>query len=195
MAHPDILPNAVLDEVAKQIGTRLASVGTVEKLRTARVELAESFSVWMLGLEPIARRDENINRLPRDTGLYHHQIAYNGRGEAYARSAPSRPGVELRVLEEISESTLAVRTAAAIDWIDEHIKDDPLVRLLVVPSYFLHAFWLHYPRADKILVVDRPVEYELLRYDVLYDFRELFHMLANEKPVQGLPPAPREAAQ
>jgi hypothetical protein len=43
---------------------------------------------------------------------------------------------------EIAKSPIAEKIDEAVEWIDQNAKGDPLVRLLMIPSYFLTAFWL-----------------------------------------------------
>ena len=75
--------------------------------------------------------------------------------------------------------------------VDQNVTGDPLVRLLVVPAYFLHTFWLEGDDGGKILVVHKPDQYTQLQYETLYTPREFLELLAQLPYVAGIPtPSP-----
>jgi hypothetical protein len=58
--------------------------------------------------------------------------------------------------------------------------DDPLVRLLICPAFYVHAFWLVGKGTSHILVVDMPNQFTHLKYTTLYPPREFLENLARE---------------
>jgi hypothetical protein len=141
------------------------------------------------------------------TGQWHHQVRYGGRAQAFARSvqdlsgnsavanpvvASSADPPEARNAGEaevtaLFASTLAERIDQAVDWIDQNVTGDPLVRLLIAPAYYLHALWLTEDGRDQLLVVDRPESMAAFQYQTLYDGVAFLRQFSTYPPVQGLP--------
>jgi hypothetical protein len=191
VAHPDALPVDTVKAIADQIGQRLASVATPAQLAAPAgprgPELGETFSVWLLGLDAVTKSHEAIEKLAIQTGRWHHQVRYGGRAQAFARSLPVGPKPDDWSVTQLFESRVAERIDAAIDWVDQNVLGDPLVRLLVMPAYHLHAFWLVDEKTSQLLVVDMPDSYTRLRCKTLYSPKEFLDNLAQEQHAQGVP--------
>lgn len=192
MAHSDTLPIDTAKAIASQVGQRLASVATPARLAAPAgppgPDLGETFSVWVLGLDAVTRSHEDISKLAVQTGRWHHQIRYGGRPQAFARSVPTGPKPDDWAVTQLFESRVAERIDEAVDWVDQNVQGDPLVRLLIMPAYYLHAFWLVEPDQSQLLVVDMPDGYTRLKYKTLYDPKIFLDHLAQEQHAQGIPP-------
>jgi hypothetical protein len=120
------------------------------KRRRPPFELGETFSVFTLSLDRIEegqRTGVDLFYLAQDTGRYHHQLAYHGQPAGFARTtSENAAGMDVC---QLYVSALAKHIDDAINWLDEFEKKDqayaafnPLVRLLFIPSYQTHVFWL-----------------------------------------------------
>jgi hypothetical protein len=183
MAHADMFPNEVLDSIVEQIGSRLSLPPGA-----GPSEVRETFSIWMLGLDATTKPDEPIGKLAKPTGRWHHQISVGGRSSAFARSMPLGPApTDWSVTQTSTHSDIAEAIDKTIDWIDKNVKRDPLTRLLIVPAYFIHAFWLDYGETSSILIAHMPEQYTKLRYETLYTPKEFLELLAQEPHASGVP--------
>ena len=120
-------------------------------------ELGESFALYSLGPDDIERGlagGGDLTQLARATGRWHHQIKVDKKAVGFARSAcEGEADFEVR---QIYLSELAKYVDEAITWIDDYeaknpydAEADPVVRLLTVPAYQVHAFWLCRPGAEE----------------------------------------------
>ncbi len=183
MAHADPFPNDILKSVAEQIGPRLLLPPGAPP-----AQLRETFSVWSLGLDATTRPKEPIAKLAQPTGRWHHQVSIGNRARAFARSMPLGPAAADWSVSQITpDSPIAEAIDKAIDWVDQNVPGDPLVKLLVVPAYYLHAFWLKTDDADQVLVVHKPDQYTRLKYETLYTPRKFLELLAQEPHASGIP--------
>src|SRR5262245_20890226 len=142
MAHADALPQGVIDNVASQVGAEAGKGLGAAVLQSKTMELTESFSLWALGADVVAKTYADLAQLARQTGRWHHQIKIDGKAQAFARSMPLGPDAANWSLRELFRSEIAGKIDEAIAWVDTNVTGDPLVRLLVAPAYQLHAFWL-----------------------------------------------------
>lgn len=174
-------------------------------------ELVETFAVWTLdarALAPVSGRGaakksgakksgakgNSLRAFARPTGRWHHQIKVGGRAAAFARSSGPRLKLDSASLRGLFVSPLARKIEAAIDWIDENEPEerdgvrDPVVRLLVVPSHQLHAFWLFDERegTSEVFVVDAPPRLDATGRGGLIDEREFLDLLRRSRAVRGL---------
>ncbi len=181
MAHTELLPEAVLNTVASQVGKLLPRVVGRQKLADAQIELGETFPVWMLGANATTRTDEDIGRLAMQTGRWHHQVRFGGKAEAFARSIPLGADHSSWDVREFFESEIAKAIEEAITWVDRNTKGNPEVRLLIVPAYYLHAFWLLENGTNQVLVIDMPKQFTHLQRKKLYTPKEFLEALAKEQ--------------
>jgi hypothetical protein len=146
--------------VAFNIG---AVIGRVLGQLDGRKVLTETIRIWSLpadlsGVDPFTQ----LSSLAFDTGYWHHQIHVNGHPRAYARSVQLGPLPEQWSVRQLFVSQLAQRIDDGISWLDLALADDDsLVRLLVAPTYQLHAFWLLHRSGDSVVVLDKPDSFEL----------------------------------
>ena len=89
-------------------------------------------------------------------------------------------------VREMFESEIARKIDDAIEWVDQNVKGDPLVRLLVVPAYHLHAFWLKEGNASQVLVVHMPQGFAKLQTGKLYGSKDFLEALAQEQHIVGI---------
>jgi hypothetical protein len=188
MAYVDTLPNDVIDHVASEIGAKAGLLVLRETIRAEQtLELTESFAVWILGADPDTKPSMDLSQLARQTGRWHHQIKIDGKPEAFARSMPLGPRAADWSVRQLFTSPIAERLDEAIDWVYHNVQEgDPLVRLLVVRAWHLHAFWLVEDENSRILVVDAPSSYTKLQYGKLYTSREFLETLAQEQHIIGI---------
>lgn len=185
MAHADNLANDILDSVAAQIDDLLPTSVGAQVLKNTPVEMGESFGVWSLGADVI-HGNADLSKLVTQTGRWHHQIRFGGKAGAFARSIALGPDAANWSVTQLYESDLAAKIDEATDWIDQNVKDDPVVRLLIVPAYHLHAFWIFDGTDSRVLVVDMPNQFSQLQYRQLYSSKEFLESLAKEQHVIGV---------
>lgn len=186
MASVQPLPAEVLDFVAKQIGTRLSERATRAIKSGEPIEIGESFPIWMVGVSSL--NEESLEESAFHTGYWHHQIRHGDRVLEFAKSRPLGPSADDWRLEEVVESPIAERIDRAIQWIDDTVREDEPVRLLVIPAYFVHAFWIGRDWYTRILLIDRPESLSGLEHDRLYSWPEFQHILSGQPHVVGIPP-------
>ncbi|MDQ1728922.1 MAG: hypothetical protein QOD33_1047 [Pyrinomonadaceae bacterium] len=170
----------------------------VAPIREPAFELEEtSFAVYMLSEEKLNRAiNSGMDLSYRDfwnTRRCHHQIKTNGVPTGYARSARLDDGSTN--ISQLLVSDLARAFDAAIAWLNqfeadnpEYVKTNPLVRVLVVPAYHVHAFWLFHEASGRsdMLVIDAPTEMAQLNGDRLLSSREFLNAFAGVSPKSGL---------
>ena len=181
-----------VDVIAGQLAESLAQVIGASIHDSVRVELAETFSVWMLGLDRLSHGSDDLATLASETGRWHHQIRIDYRTEAFARSRPTGKGDSNWRITEVFQSDLARKIDASVTWIDEKLEGDPLVRLLTIPAYHLTAFWLSAEAGNQVLIVDAPAYYSDLQSDhqvltqqAFFDkLRSLSHIEGRNEPIR-----------
>ncbi|MBI3467662.1 MAG: hypothetical protein HY000_32030 [Planctomycetes bacterium] len=191
MAIFDPLSEADRQEVAQRIGEWIATTPKFADKRGRKIELGESFQVWMLALDQIARLDVPLIHLVRDTRRWHHQIRIDGRTEANARTARSdKPEAGWKMMR-LTASGMTQQIDKAIDWLDENAQDAYLVRLLEIPSYQAETFWLQNDEQSFLLLIHIPRVYHALKYKHLYPAAEFLSILSQMPPAEGalIPPA------
>lgn len=132
--------------------------------------VGETFELWTLTEADLWKPWGRLASVATRTGHLHHQIHLIRQHDAkstdhFARSTQRvghRRNHETNV-SLVMASHLAGKIAAAISWIDQNKKlvdedgpDEPLARLLAVPSRLIHALWLADSLSDRILIVDQP---------------------------------------
>lgn len=171
-------------------------------------ELVETFAVWTLdaraltrgrgaakksGAKKSAAKSDRLSAHARATGRWHHQIRVGGIAAAFARSSGAKLELDSASPSGLFVSPLAGKVEEAIDWIDENEPEgrdgarDPVVRLLVVPSHQLHAFWLldEGEGTSEALVIDAPARFGAPARRLLGE-GEFLELLRRSRPVRGL---------
>lgn len=136
----------------------------------------------------------SLRAAARETGRWHHQIKVGGRAAAFARSSGAQLGLDHVSLRGLFVSPLAEKIEEAVGWIDANEPGgrggarDPVVRLLVVPSHQLHAFWLFDERegTSEVLVIDAPARLAPAGPRRLLGEGEFLELLRGARPVRGL---------
>lgn len=186
MAHSDSLPQDVIDTVAAQLSAAASKTLGAAVLQHQAIELTESFSLWSIAADAIINPNAELAHIATQTGRWHHQVKTNGKATAFARSVPLGADAKSWSLRETFESDIAAQIDLAIDWIDANAKGDPLVRLLVVPAFQVHAFWLVEGNDSSILVVDAPEIYQRLKRNGLMSASEFLDAIRGEQHVSGV---------
>src|SRR2546423_1708193 len=130
MAQTELLPEAVLNTVAGQVSKLLPMVVGLRKLANTRIDMGETFPVWMLGADAVTHLDKDIAQVAVQTGRWHHQVRFSGKAEAFARSIPLGADHSSWDVREVFQSDIAKEIDDAITWVDQHVKGDAQVRLL-----------------------------------------------------------------
>ena len=180
-------------------------------------EMSETFVVCTLSLDRLEegqRTGVDLFYLAQETGRWHHQIVCNGRPAGFARTTSENvAGMDVC---QLYVSPLARHIDDAIDWLDEFEKKNPdyaafnpLVRLLFIPSYQTHAFWLirdpegllrrlgsrdlgavgispEQPQVTSdVLIIDAPPYLSPLRPLTMLTSRDLLDALREKQPLGG----------
>ena len=206
MAYTVELTDQQKQSIAQQIGGKLAPPVSPMSLAPGAAppvqEVTESFPVWIVDDRISAAPGGSLNLLrsgAQDTGTFHHNIAVvssaPGGAEqsvvASARSIIHGPGGTPKV-EAITVPPPGnnlprwIRNAAY--WVQTNAPGNPLVRLLIIPSKYMHCFWLSYPDKDSVVVIDMPESFTHLEYRHIYDSEDFFDRLQKEPKIGGLGP-------
>jgi hypothetical protein len=160
----------------------------------AGFQLGESFVVYMLDAQTIQSAEslgQDLSQLVSPTDRQHHQLKVDQQPVAFARSDMSENNAVCQLLV----SDLAQDVQDAMVWIDEfedaHLEYSqtlPLVRLLAVPAYNVHAFWVFKTTeyVSDVLVVSAPTWLEKLEKRRLYSTREFLQAFYGKQPITGL---------
>jgi hypothetical protein len=109
-------------------------------------------------------------------------------GAARSRFDATSKGYKVEAITQTdSDDDLPRWIRNAAYWIEEHAAGDPFVRLLMIPSRYMHCLWLAYPDKDCVVVVDMPAKFTHLEHRRIYASEEFFALLQQEPPVRGLP--------
>ena len=207
MARFESVPKAVLQSVAGQIGQKLVNLNLLEPTPpgaepVATAETAESFAVWMMGKDALADPSIDLRRLAKPTGTWHHQIRKvtqpppgssapaNVSSPAFARSTPFGPeAVDWSVIG-VFANEFAETIDRGIRWLEgnDHLfEGNPIVRLLVLPAFYTHAFWLiNEGRESQVLPIELPSSFRILKPFQLNGSRCFLEALINEPLVEGI---------
>jgi len=188
MARTEKLPDAVLDTVASQIGSLYPSLTRDPNLLQQPAELAETFSIWLLRAEDVIKETTRISNLALNTGRWHSQVRIGGKALVAARSVPLGADPKDWQVKQIFEGEFAEGVDEAIKWIDEHVTDDPLVRVLEVPAFQITALWLVGDTEDHVVVARVPSGSTYLQRSKLYSSDEFLQALRKERLIVGIHP-------
>jgi hypothetical protein len=184
MARPDQLPLDVRKVLASQIGPQVASLLPPDDWQRKKVELSESFSVWLLPLNALAQPKNDLAALSIERGDWHHQIKVEGKALAFARSRPMGADPASWKVTEFYPANLAESIDQGIIWVDANVKEDWLVRLLVVPAFNLTSFWF-VEGTSLVLIVHAPQYAASLPMKKLLDQAEFLDLLRKLPPIKG----------
>lgn len=198
MARPENVPQNHIDAVGADLNGLLhvgpTGIGTMVHIDGTTVNepapsFGPAFSVWTItrpGILKGAEAGSDIGEVARRTGRLHHQmILQNELGYARSAETPADAPANAPALLEFSTSPLADRVGDAYAWVQAHAPDDPLVRLLEIPSYQTHALWLWHEEtesSDGAVIVSAPEFIGFRRYAILSS-SEFLRTLARAEPV------------
>lgn len=188
MAHADALPADVLNALAAKVGTPLAEFSAFAQQAQPAPELSETFAVWSLNSTAVLTPDVDFTKLVTQTGRWHHQIKVRGKAAAFARSMPLGTDANSWDVTQLFQSDIPEKIDQAVDWVDGNVKGDPVVRLLIAPSYYLTAFWLLEANNNQVYVIDVPSNFLHVHAGTLYSAKEFLQKLAQEQPASGFMP-------
>ena len=188
MPRVDSLSEEIIDRIAQEVQELLPEIvsdfGSLQ-LGSVEAELEETLSVWMLGGDSVLE-DTPLADLAARVPYWHHQVTLNDEPRMFARSAVLGPRPEDVSVEEVSESYLASRIADGLSWVEKNVEENVLVRLLVIPTNFVHALWLEEDGVSQVLVVDRPDTAEELRMLHLYREQDFIAVLRRLPHIDGI---------
>lgn len=184
-------PSPVADEIMPEsAGTQRADYISLPPEFT----LAETFDIYILGanlIDPAIDSGEDLSKLAQWTHRAHHQIKVDNEAVGYACSliGPESPEVS-----QLFVSDLAKAYDQSIKWLDEFEKEhqdemveDRLVRVLLVPAYQVHAFWLLAENeTSELLVIAAPAELKDLQTDRLLSSEDFLKAFKDVKPFAGM---------
>jgi hypothetical protein len=209
MLKTDDFPAEHLQTLTKQINNWLGDMIRTGQLRMDRVtgsqsaatadsfELGEQFLMAFLDdkqIRDVNSLDRDLSYLVKPTGRRHHQLKYNKKALAYARSLVEKE----ETLCQLFATKLAPRIQDAIVWLDEH--EDEFagatwrVRLVTVPTYHTHAFLIQQLENGSnvsigesyILVISTPEWMHRLPSQTLLRTREFLLAFRSKVPIIGV---------
>jgi hypothetical protein len=181
-------PKSTLRFLAGQVSEKLGAESAAAFANGVEMELAETFPIWFLGYTATSTPHVRLAELAQRTGYWHHQIWHNKQAKEYALSRTFGPGARDWEILAIMSSPLANEIEKAIKWIDaQNVEGDPPACLLSIPAYHMTAFWLRGKSDDKIVVVDQPKSFKLLKKEHLYEEHVFLTRLTQERHAQGIP--------
>lgn len=185
MAHTTIFPINVLGDIAKQLGNSLPDFLDTEVLSDKPIiKLGETFELYTLLPDAISLSNKGVKNVTQKTNKWHHQIFFNNVAKAFARSIPKDSNPDDREIVEISYSYRAKKIHDAIEWIDENVKDDVCIHLLIVRAYQMYTFWLE--ESNQVVIIYCPKSlYHCLTCLKLYEMNEFLNILYKEKSMSG----------
>jgi hypothetical protein len=72
--------------------------------------------------------------------------------------------------------------------VDKIAPDDSPVRLLLIPAYFVHAFWIGSEDNARLVLIHKPDSVSGLDYGQAYAASEFLRRLIQQPHVIGIPP-------
>jgi hypothetical protein len=202
MAHTIQIPPDQMASLSRQVGNKMSAAPGGRSVQ----EIAESFPVYVvddrIGPAPGSAPALLISGAAHDTGTVHHNIAHTAYpppgspappaqsvvGAARSRFDPASKTYKVEAITQTAANDQLprwIRNAAY--WVDQNASGDPFVRLLVIPSRYMHCLWLSYPDRDCVVVVDMPDKFTKLEYRKIYPSADFFTLLQQEPTVRGLP--------
>lgn len=208
MLRPDAVETKALEQVADDIGELIAGPTIPVSLdfssgdepgasaESASYDMTEHFAVWVINYDDLMQpADEKASaiKIPKPTNRWHHQIRKGGKVTGYARSAESES--DALALRQFFDSEIASDIDNAITVLDQMERSNPLfsesdwvTRLLVVPAYQVHAFWLVNETSDQslVLLIGAPSQLEGTSRKELISLESFVALLRQLQPTTGL---------
>lgn len=186
MAQPDPLPAGAPQAVVQQLGEFLSEPGPGAALalsRTSQPELRESLAICFVSAEQVHHPPTDLGPLVQPTGVWHHQVRTATGATHMAISRQQGFGRADVQVEQFVESPIAPKLDAAMAWVDRTLSTDAtaVVRLLLIPAYYVHALVIIRKRKYSAVLVHQPSNFKQLQYEKEYSLRDFLKRLAKER--------------
>ena len=142
--------------------------------------------VWSLSHESLNQLDGRLQDAARNTNRWHHQISFDDKRVAFARTRHSDQDNEIQIVT-LSESPLSVQVDKAIGWIDRNDLPNGFVRLLTIPAFHIDAFWIEVDNDDLIVLVSAPDQFTDIETRRVYTKSEFSSLLSQVQAIEGVP--------
>jgi hypothetical protein len=191
MAIFKTLPDDVIAHLQTKVGLSLPrTIDALGVADTSKLTLNENVDIWQLPANVVAESSNDLSFLAKPTGEWHLQVRSEDIPIAYARSSPIGFAPNDWLVDGVFQSDLAQKIDETMAWIDTNFEDENiLVRLLVVPAYLLHAFWLidqDEPSHQKVVIIDAPDEYMFHKPPEIYTPQQFLDTLRSVRHVEGI---------
>ena len=186
MAHVKQLQDEALDAIATQVGKLYPLLFNKKSQSYQLVELAETFEVWFLPAKSIVIDSNDLLHLAKPTERWHSQIHISDQPKLVARSLSLGDDPSNWSVTELSEGDLAESIDQAIYWVDENVKNDPLVHVLEIPAFYITALWLIGDLESEVFIAKLPNDSQVLERSTLYSSQDFLEALRQEQPIIGI---------
>lgn len=217
MSHTDEMPMDLLQKVAGELkdavqkhlppsppslsnplATELDTSSHAMATGVIQLHLCETFAVWkfkagMVKAIAAGKFCNDIYDCVEPTKVFYHQVREKGKLVAFARSRVGEAAVSLT---QYNISTLVLSVDQAIEIIernegnDEVVANDPVVRLLEIPSHHIIALWLYSvslaENRSRGLLVRGPKSIFRENRNKLLTSAEFFNLLKQSGVVQAI---------
>ncbi len=195
MTHTDTLPDNAIDIIAPLIGERLNPLIRKDFLpppggALPEAEIKETLSIWTFKCSVYSLKLDSgsFGNYVKPLNHWHHQISIDDSDISFAETRPPNDdkSSDWSVLRVSSNSQVSRAISKATDWVDRNVLGDPVVRLLLIPEFHMHTFWLNENSRNNILLVKSPEQYlDYLKYGTLYSSQEFIKILRKLPSAQG----------
>ena len=165
--------------VAKQIAKCATLSARIAKSSNHPVHLAEEFEVWKLLPKAFAKPDARLAKLAKPTGYWQHLVRQGGVVLELASSIRDEATGKWKV-HSLGSSILAEKLGEAVKWLDRHDHSDSVVRILLVPTFSLHALWLFGEANDRVVLFDAMRTVQGLVFEKIYGGAEFLGAISKE---------------
>ena len=205
MGSTDPLSARVLKKLESQLSNVLAATSAIPPGGPNDVdELLTSYSIWYVDEDGIKDGGDRIENFASFTSNWHHEIGRTrtgGSGDprsvrtlgsitSQAKAYPDETWEIVAFTEDIPGTELAREIRNAAYWVDQHAAGDFLLRLLILPSRYMHCFWLDWANEDGIVIIDAPSGTGF-EYQRIYSKDEFLTNLRRSRAPAGIPPEGR----
>jgi hypothetical protein len=186
MARLNILKKTARISVAKQVAARATRAARAARLSGVPVRLAEEFEVWKLLPKAIEIPQARLSKVAEKTGYWQHLIRHGKVAREIVTTRADAAGRKFQV-HALGNELLAEKYDSAIQWLDANDSSDAIVRVLVVPTFVLHAFWLFSSKEDRVVLVDAMKPVEGIAPEREYSSQEFLGAIVKQHIKQKLP--------
>lgn len=187
MATTDKLPADTLKSIAAQLPS-FAGRGSMTGLTAAAAavaepdEVGESFAICVLDVAQVKKPPQDLAKLAKPSGYWHHQLRIGGIATHTAVSTKEGFG-DGHEVQQMFATPVAGKIDAAIRWVDKNVTGKATVRLLIAPAYLLHALLILATDGSlSAVLADQPTGFTQLELEKRYPLAEFLKSLAKETP-------------